>query len=67
MKEGNAEREIHKERHIQTYSHRDRTWHQLSTVERTMYSRLTAVVVVILFVAAPATARIYAPQRMHVI
>ena len=34
----------------------------------TLYSRLSAlvVVVVVVFVAAAATARLYAPQRMHV-
>ena len=33
----------------------------------TLYSRLSAlVVVVVVFVAAAATARVYVPQRLHV-
>ena len=63
---GEGEKKEERDRHIQTYSHRDRFWHQLSTVERTLYSRLSAVVVVVVFVAAAAAARVYAPQRMNV-
>ena len=52
---------------MQTYSHIDRFWHQLYTLERTLYSQLSAVVVVVvIFVAAATTARVYAPHHMQV-